>query len=787
MREALRKALNLGVPSGATQQALDYARQGYRSLEIEQYDTGWDSEAYNTVSGQNSNNSVRLTNAFFKTLDENGDWELTSRTKGNTVKTIKAADLWEQIGLAAWQCADPGLQFDDTIQEWHTCSNDERINATNPCSEYVFIDDTACFAPETRISTPDGLRTVEHLHEMQQRGQRVLVTTDIHAENDDRRLTSHRPAVVTRVGEKPVFKMTLKDGREIRATGDHRFLTEDGGWKQLDQLLPGVDRIQIRESGNHVAFMSDPTEVKRWQMLGWLTGDGVFSKDTVALVFGAHEKQTAYEMTERLNELKVAAVAVAGGPPIDIRMNSVGVQSNGVMQTTSSNSSLVAHLENRYGFKQGIATSKDVPSAIHRAPDDLKVAYLQGLFSADGCIRNDSRATESEVMLASSSPALLRSVQLLLSDLGMTSRIAWMHPTGRKNPQGQLHLYNQQARKFLSLIGFPCSNEKNEKAQAILKSGFNAHKKNPRSPKVLSIVPDGVETVYDITEPVTHSVIAEGIIAHNCNLASMNLVKFEDARGGFDAQRFADATRIWTTTLEISVTMGQMPSKTIAEKNHKYRTLGLGYANLGTLLMRMGLPYDSDEAYGWCAAINALMTGAAYRTSAEMAQQLGAFARFEANREPMLRVIRNHRRAAYDAPTPRIRRADRHAGDAHAVTLHARDVGARTQDVGRRALDRRSRRLPQRADRGHRTDRHDRPGDGLRHDRHRARLCAREVQEARRRRLLQDRQSIGRGSTAAPGLLARTDRGDRDLRQRYRHAVRSAAHQSCDAQGQGLR
>ncbi|HEY3676744.1 MAG TPA: LAGLIDADG family homing endonuclease, partial [Candidatus Tumulicola sp.] len=109
------------------------------------------------------------------------------------------------------------------------------------------------------------------------------------------------------------------------------------------------------------------------------------------------------------------------------------------------------------------------------------------------------------------------------------------------------------------------------------------------------------------------------------------------------------ASRIWTTTLEISVTMGQMPSKQIAEKNHGYRTLGLGYANMGTLLMRMGLPYDSEEGYGWCAAISALMTGAAYRTSAEMAQQLGPFARFEANRDPMLRVIRNHRRAAYNA------------------------------------------------------------------------------------------------------------------------------------------
>src|SRR6202042_107662 len=134
-----------------------------------------------------------------------------------------------------------------------------------------------------------------------------------------------------------------------------------------------------------------------------------------------------------------------------------------------------------------------------------------------------------------------------------------------------------------------------------------------------------------------------------CNLSSLNLVKFLNADDQFDAKRFAEAARTWTTTLEISVAMGQMPSKAIAEKNHLYRTLGLGYANLGTLLMRLGLPYDSEESFGWCGAINALQTGMAYRTSAEMAQQLGPFARFEPNREPMLRVIRNHRKAAYAA------------------------------------------------------------------------------------------------------------------------------------------
>src|SRR5439155_3474670 len=114
----------------------------------------------------------------------------------------------------------------------------------------------------------------------------VFVTTDLYTEYDHRRITAHRPAFVTKVGEREVFSLTLKDGRSIRATADHRFLTDAGEWKRLDELQPGVDRVQIRESGNPVAFTSPEPEVNRWRQLGWLTGDGVFSKDNVALVFG---------------------------------------------------------------------------------------------------------------------------------------------------------------------------------------------------------------------------------------------------------------------------------------------------------------------------------------------------------------------------------------------------------------------------------------------------------------------------------------------------------------------
>jgi len=135
-----------------------------------------------------------------------------------------------------------------------------------------------------------------------------------------------------------------------------------------------------------------------------------------------------------------------------------------------------------------------------------------------------------------------------------------------------------------------------------------------------------------------------------CNLASTNLMRFRRVDGGFDVESFVHACRLWTITLEISVLMAQFPSKRIAELSHRYRTLGLGYANLGALLMVGGVPYDSDEGRAICGAITAIMTGTAYATSAEMAKELGPFPGFADNRDAMMRVIRNHRRVAWSAP-----------------------------------------------------------------------------------------------------------------------------------------
>ncbi|MCS6850595.1 MAG: adenosylcobalamin-dependent ribonucleoside-diphosphate reductase, partial [Gemmataceae bacterium] len=290
LNRAIVEAHRAFVPANYIERILQLGRQGFTSVDFEEYDTDWGSKAYYTVSGQNSNNSVRIDNAFMNALHRDGPWHLYWRTERikaaqegrppKPCKTLRARDLWDQIAYAAWSCADPGVQFDTTINEWHTCPADGRIRASNPCSEYMFLDDTAC------------------------------------------------------------------------------------------------------------------------------------------------------------------------------------------------------------------------------------------------------------------------------------------------------------------------------------------------------------------------------------NLASLNLLKFYSPdTDRFDVDSFKHACRLWTVILEISVYMAQFPSVEVAQKSHDFRTLGLGYANFGSLLMVQGIPYDSPEGRAQCGAITALMHATAYATSAEMARELGPFPRFAPNREAMLRVLRNHRRAAYQAPS----------------------------------------------------------------------------------------------------------------------------------------
>jgi ribonucleoside-diphosphate reductase alpha chain len=153
LRQAIREARRDEVPMNYVLRVVQFARQGFKDIDFATYDTDWDSEAYLTVSGQNSNNSVRVTDDFLKAVQTDGDWALTSRSTGKPVKTLKAKALWDDIAHAAWASADPGIQFHTTINDWHTCPKSGPIRASNPCSEYMFLDDTACNLASLNLMT----------------------------------------------------------------------------------------------------------------------------------------------------------------------------------------------------------------------------------------------------------------------------------------------------------------------------------------------------------------------------------------------------------------------------------------------------------------------------------------------------------------------------------------------------------------------------------------------------------------------------------------------------------
>jgi ribonucleoside-diphosphate reductase alpha chain len=167
LKREIRAARAVMIPENYVQRTIQFARQGFESIDFRTYDTDWDSESYLTVAGQNSNNTVRITNDFLDAVEKGADWNLTRRTDGKIAKTVPARALWDRIAYAAWASADPGVQFDTTINDWHTCPESGRINASNPCSEYMFLDDTACNLASLNLMTyrgEDGFKVGDFRH-----------------------------------------------------------------------------------------------------------------------------------------------------------------------------------------------------------------------------------------------------------------------------------------------------------------------------------------------------------------------------------------------------------------------------------------------------------------------------------------------------------------------------------------------------------------------------------------------------------------------------------------------
>ena len=648
LRAALREARAAMVPEAYIQKAVQLAAQGVTELIFPEYDTDWDSEAYLTVSGQNANNSVRVPNSFFDVLDRKGQWELTRRTDGKVSKRLAAEELWNEIAYAAWASADPGLQYDTTINEWHTCPEDGRINASNPC-----------VTGDTLVATSEGWRRIDELA-----GQTARI---IGADGQPHLVTK-----IFRTGHKPVFTLITRAGYRLRITGDHRVLTANRGDVAVKDLAPG-DRLMLQGPGFGRTAM--PADLALG--IGVATGDGCLVTSAVAgreqqqIILTMHpgEAPVLASIAEAVNERK-AALKVAGSVG---RNDGVGVTRTMTGARLAFGSRPVVDLFRRFAILDEGSERKRFTSEVFDLDQATLAALLRGLFTADGTVANYGEKSQY-VGLDSSSEELLRQVQLLLLSFGIKSKLyadrrgettTALLPDGRGGlreypvqPMFSLRISRSSRVLFEREIGFHPASPK-AGALARLNAEVGAYR-DELLDEVASIEPAGEADVFDLTEEATHHFVAAGVVVHNCseymflddtacNLASINVVKFQREDGSFDVDGFRHACRLWTLVLEISVLMAAYPSATIAQKSWDFRTLGLGYANMGTLLMRDGIPYDSPQAVAICGAITALMTGEAYATSAEIARDLGPFPGYRRNRAAMLRVIRNHRRAAHNA------------------------------------------------------------------------------------------------------------------------------------------
>jgi ribonucleoside-diphosphate reductase alpha chain len=648
-------------------------------------DYDFNGEAYYTVSGQNSNNSIRIPNKFFKSLEEDGDWNLTFRNNGKIAKSLKARDLWDQIAFAAWRCADPGVQYDDTINQWHTCPRSGRINASNPC-----------VTGDTRVLTPGGIwRRIDQMIHLPAR----LVTN-----LDKQEIHTTEGAFPT--GTREVFELKTAGGYKVTLTADHKVFTRQCGWVEAKNLNTN-DEIKLPSRPAAVHEIGEPQDPRLFQLLGLFLSTANGPHDAVRL------DQVLSDSTQIDAFAQYAHDNWGAGLYNDDYANAAMIETDSSEPATGNSQLATQALTNRRLLSRLSAFIRTDSHGRRRLGDEAFTAglaaqkhFLRGLFTADANIDPDA------LVLHADNKEFLEDVQLILLGFGVKSSIFsltadnWQLATlldtrgalpERRNMDRQvpipgeassnheggaiadepriadtqrhgLRIDSGSLRNFAKHIALLPGPKLAALASLIARisqdSGIRTQDSN--WDHVHSLTPLGKRQVFDLTEPVTDSFIANGLTVHNCseymflddtacNLASLNVLTFFDSESRrFHVEDYKHAIRIWTIVLEISVLMASFPSESIARLSYKFRTLGLGYANLGAMLMQAGISYDSDKARAICAALTAILTGESYATSAELAEELGAFPGYDENKQDMLRVIRNHRRAAYApfAPSP---------------------------------------------------------------------------------------------------------------------------------------
>ena len=646
-----------------------------RVLRDAGFDMDLDGADSHSTQYQNANNSVRVTDEFMEAVIDDREWHLTARTDGSIVRTVPARDLFRQIAHSAWECADPGLQYDTTINKWHTAPLAGKINGSNPC-----------FPGSAKVHTDKGLIPFSELLQRANVGESFGIythdATNPDAPEEQMLITSPEAFMIT--GFNDIVRLRLDNGVELRCTPSHKIFTANRGYvearhltfsdevKLLNLEAPAVnadlglpvssDPADYWTKGDHAEPLRFPD---MWSeefahYLGWVIGDGSTSGSVVATIYGSEEdrQEILPAHTELLEWVNCER-------PIKL-----SEQANGTAQLRLGRRAFKGFIEG-LGVHSVKGPEKSVPWSIEQAPAEMVAAFLRGLYDADGCVV--TRAQGRYVGLGSSSPEFLRGTQKLLSTFGIMSHIyktkraardggfSYTNTKGETTTYGNSSMYDlritsESVVRFAQHIGFSLTRK-----AALLRSVVVDAPRKPYTARttahLLERTNDGIELTYNLSEPRNHSYVVDGVVVRNCseylhldnsacNLASMNLLKFLNENDEFDVEGFKAGVAVMFTGQEILVGNADYPTDKIGENTRAFRELGIGYANLGALLMAQGLPYDSDAGRAWAGAITALLTGHGYATSARTAARMGPFAGFHDNAEAMINVLRMHQAEA---------------------------------------------------------------------------------------------------------------------------------------------
>ncbi|MEX2222576.1 MAG: ribonucleotide reductase N-terminal alpha domain-containing protein [Candidatus Rokuibacteriota bacterium] len=616
----------------------------------------------------NFNISVAATDVFIEALAADGEYDLINPRTGQVTGRLRARDVWDRIVRAAWCTGDPGMIFLDRINR----------SPANPTPELGLIEATnPCVSGDALIATDRGLIRMEGVAAGFRRGgvavkvdQRLLPSRLMVWEGTNNvPLASYGQGCLPISqafcsGERETVTVRTAAGFEVTCTPDHRLMT-DRGWVRAGALRLGEDRVWIQSDpgafGDDALPVTPPSEFigrngrryrhalpQRWsadlgRVLGWLVGDGWLraapaTSPLVGFAFGRDDDAALEHIA--------GVMSPWFGRPVK-----VWTRARGVRHLMYPGRFFTGFFES-LGVRSVRARDKAVPESLFRAPRPAVVGFLQGLFSADGTVRENPKTNSSWIALTSKSRELLRGVQLLLLNLGIKSSVldrsrapreglfAYRTKSGEPRAYGsdgvllELGIFGKSRSTFLQEIGF--LDDKQRRLEPVRYAGSYARK---WSDPVVAIVPAGPRLVYDLTEPQSHSMIANGFVVHQCgeqpllpndacNLGSVNVAKFAVERAGqweIDWAELERVVRLGVRFLDDVIEVNPYPLAQVDEMVKANRRVGLGIMGWADLLFTLGVPYDGEEALELAERLMAFVKEKGHDQSARLAEERGPF------------------------------------------------------------------------------------------------------------------------------------------------------------------